>query len=157
MALQKQPPFEPSDPTKTIELWAPGSLLSQRYRIEREIGRGGFGTVYLAHDEELHNKPVVIKIRDEKSSASDAWRERKFREECEALSRIDHPGVVGILDQGQTPEGKLFLVMQFVDGITLRQALKDGPLPFARVAELTNQIAQALGAAHDRGVCHRDL
>jgi serine/threonine protein kinase len=157
VAIQQPSRQASSDPTETLELLGPGSLLSQRYRIDREIGHGGFGSVYLARDEQLHNKPVVIKIRHEKTSSADAWREKKFREECKALARIDHPGVVGVLDQGQTPEGKLFLVMQYVDGMTLRQALKEGPLGFARVAELTSQIAEALGAAHDRGVCHRDL
>src|SRR6266849_6707360 len=101
MATRQQSPSDSSDPTKTVELLGPGSLLSQRYRIEREIGQGGFGTVYLAHDQQLHNKPVVIKVRHEKTSASEAWREKKFREECEALARIDHPGVVRIFDQGQ--------------------------------------------------------
>src|SRR5262249_52981898 len=94
-----------TDSTGTLDFMAPGTLLSQRYRIEREIGHGGFGTVYLAHDEQLHDKRIVIKIGHEKAGAGDTWRVKKFQEECEALSRIDHPGVVGVLDQGRTSEG----------------------------------------------------
>jgi class 3 adenylate cyclase/predicted Ser/Thr protein kinase len=143
-------------PTVVMEPFGPGRLLGNRYRIARQIGKGGFGLVYFAHDEQLHQKPVVVKVLDE-SEGRDAWRESKFRKESEALARIDHPGVVGVLDQGATPEGKLFIVMQFVDGVTLRSALSAGPMQLSRATSLIRQTAEALTAAHDQGVCHRDL
>jgi serine/threonine-protein kinase len=142
--------------TEVMEPFAPGSLLGNRYRIASQIGKGGFGLVYLAHDEQLHQRPVVVKMLDDKEGR-DAWRESKFRKESEALARIDHPGVVGVLDQGVTPEGKLFLAMQFVEGVTLRSAMTSGPMDLSRAASIARQTAEALTAAHDQGVYHRDL
>jgi len=152
-----EPQQDPADkPTDLLKPLGPGCVLSNRYRIERPIGKGGFGVVYLAHDLQLHEKPVVVKLLEERGQ-NDDWLHGKFRKECEALARINHPGVVGVLDQGTTAGGNLFLVMQYVDGVTLRSALKTGPLDLARVASLLYQTADALNAAHDEGVCHRDL
>ena len=134
-----------------------GAKVKDRYRIVKELGRGSFGVVYLARDEQLHSRPVVVKILLEQSSARSAWIARKFREEREALARLDHPGVVGVLDCGEMPDGKPFLVMQFVDGVTLRSVLADQPMAFERAARIVRQISQALTAAHDRGIYHRDL
>jgi serine/threonine protein kinase len=131
--------------------------VKDRYRIERELGRGGFGIVYLARDELLHSRPVVVKVLRERSPGQSEWFSKKFREEREALARLDHPGIVGVLDSGEMPDGKPFLVMQFVDGVTLRSVLRNGPLPLERTAQIVRRIAQALNAAHDRGVYHRDL
>ncbi len=135
---------------------APGRLLKDRYLLEKELGRGGMGVVYLARDQQLLSKPVVVKVLLEES-ASDPWLQQKFHQEAEALARIDHPGVVGILDFGATPEGRPFLVMQFVEGVTLRSVIRPGGLEFRRVADLLRQAGQALGAAHEKGIWHRDL
>ena len=133
-----------------------GVQIKDRYRIERELGRGGFGAVYLARDEQLSSRPVVIKVLLDRTGESE-WFLKKFREEREALARIDHPGVVGVLDAGEMPDGKPFLVMQFVDGQTLRAALKKEEFSLPRIAHIVRKVGQALGAAHDRGVYHRDL
>src|SRR5689334_7465593 len=85
----------------------PGSVLQGRYEIQKELGRGGFGVVFLSKDRQLLSKAVVIKVLLGEGSR-DAWRLKKFRQEIEALARIDHPGVVGILDAGETPEGLPF-------------------------------------------------
>ena len=149
--------------TQTAGPAYPGSLhagqrIKDRYVIQRELGRGGFGAVYLAHDEELDSRRVVVKVLLDKGAEKDEWVLRKFQEEKQALARIEHPGVVGILDAGALPDGTPFLVMQFVDGVTLRSAMRAGqPLAFDRVASLLLQVGQALSAAHDRGVLHRDL
>src|SRR5262245_9513599 len=90
----------------------PGLKLKGRYVIEKELGRGGIGVVYLAHDEQLHSRPVVIKVLLDQSAESE-WFQKHFRGEIEALVRIDHPGVVGALDAGEMPDGKPFLVMQY--------------------------------------------
>lgn len=127
-----------------------------RYEIERPLGRGGMSAVYLARDHQLLAKRVVIKVLLEEMS-DDAWMRQKFFQEMEALARIDHPGVVGVLDTGQTPEGKQFLVMQYIEGQTLRSAIQGGGMSVAAAGNLIRQIGQALGAAHEAGVWHRDL
>ena len=132
------------------------SLLDQRYRLERLIGRGGFGIVYLARDERLHNKPVVVKFLIGETRR-DEWFRKKFRDEIEALSRLDHPGIVGILDAGQTPAGTPYLVMQYVEGVTLRSLIMPGGLDLPTTAYIVQDIGRALAAAHSRGVFHRDL
>src|SRR3954447_16068484 len=131
-------------------------VFKDRYEIERPLGRGGMSAVYLAKDRQLLSKRVVVKVLLEEMD-EDAWVRQKFLQEMEALARIDHPGVVGVLDTGQTPDGKQFLVMQYVEGQTLRGVIQPGGIPLAKAASLIRQIAQALGAAHDVGVWHRDL
>lgn len=133
-----------------------GLRLKDRYVIEKELGRGGIGVVYLARDEQLHSRPVVIKVLLDQTADSD-WFQKKFRSELEALVRIDHPGVVGALDAGQMPDGKPFLVMQFVPGATLRALMKGKLLEFPVVADIVRQVGAALSAAHEAGVHHRDL
>ena len=117
-----------------------------RYRIEKELGRGGFGVVYLARDQQLLSKPVVIKVLQEET-APDPYFHKKFRQEIEALARIDHPGVVGVLDVGESPEGKPFLVMQFVEGATLRSLISTQGMEPRQVARILRQVGEALNAA----------
>ena len=133
-----------------------GSILNERYLIEKEIGRGGVGIVYLARDKQLLSKPVVVKVLQEASNRS-PWLKRKFRQEIEALARIDHPGVVGILDAGEISDGQPYLVMQYVDGQVLRSLMSPRGLNPDRVARIIRQASHALSAAHDKGVYHRDL
>jgi len=133
-----------------------GTTLDSRYSIEMQIGQGGVGIVYLARDQKLHDKPVVIKILHEKS-LQDSWVVQKFQQEKEALARVDHPGVVGILDTGELPDGKPYLVMQYIDGVTLRSQIKPEGMSLDRAAEIIRQTGRALSAAHDRGIFHRDL
>jgi serine/threonine protein kinase len=130
--------------------------LDSRYFIQKELGQGGVGAVYLAQDRKLHDKPVVIKVLLEKS-LQNSWVVQKFQQEKEALARVDHPGVVGVLDTGELPDGKPYLVMQFIDGVTLRSQIKPEGIPLERAAELLKQIGRALKAAHDKGIFHRDL
>jgi serine/threonine protein kinase len=133
-----------------------GKLVEERYLIEDELGRGGVGVVYLARDRKLHDKRVVIKILLDQSFHN-SWVVQKFQQEKEALARVDHPGVVVILDTGELPDGKPYLVMQFIDGVTLRSQIKPEGMPLARAAEIIKQIGRALSAAHERGIFHRDL
>jgi serine/threonine protein kinase len=133
-----------------------GVTLDNRYSIQKELGQGGVGIVYLAHDRKLHDKPVVIKVLLEKS-LQNSWVVQKFQQEKEALARVDHPGVVGILDTGELPDGKPYLVMQFIDGVALRSQIKPEGISLERAGELMKQIGRALSAAHDKGIFHRDL
>ena len=140
-----------------------GTLLKDRYLIEGELGRGGIGVVYLARDTKLHRRRVVIKVllETDERSLHTPWLKKKFEQEVEALVRIDHPGVVGVLDVGEMPDGKPFFVMQFVEGVTLRAVMERdlpaGKLDFARLAHIVRQIGLALTAAHEKGIVHRDL
>ncbi len=136
-----------------------GQLLNGRYKIEKELKRGGFGSVYLARDQQLHSRPVVVKVLLEEAFQHNQHDRivSKFRQEAEALSRIDHPGIVGIIDVGELADGKPFLVMQYVDGVTLRSVITPEGMNFERAAALLKQIGRALAAAHDKGILHRDL
>jgi tRNA A-37 threonylcarbamoyl transferase component Bud32 len=142
---------------------AAGTLLGGRYAVERELGRGGVGEVYLARDRKLLNAPVVVKVMREqlRDHSHRAWFEKKFQQEIAALSRIDHPGVVRALDVGELPDGRAYFVMQYVSGVSLRSVLASdearGGMEFARAAYLLRQMGQALTAAHRQGVFHRDL
>jgi eukaryotic-like serine/threonine-protein kinase len=127
-----------------------------RYVLVRELGRGGFGITYLARDLQLSSRNVVVKYL-RKDRADDAWSLKKFRVEMEALARIDHPGVVNVIDCGQLTDGTPFLVMQYVQGDQLRKLIPRAGMPLARAAEIVRQIGRALSATHHVGVCHRDL
>ena len=153
-----EPLSESARPSYSQNLYV-GLTLKERYVIEKEIGRGGIGVVLLARDQQLHFKRVVIKVLIDEYGDSDMsnWIQRKFQQEIEALTLIDHPGVVGALDSGVMPNGKPYLVMQYVEGETLRSVLHNGPMELSRVARVIKQIGQALSAAHDKGVYHRDL
>lgn len=133
-----------------------GSTLNNRYLIERELKRGGFGIVYIARDLQLHSRPVVIKVLLE-ASYHNEYVVQKFHQEVEALSRIDHPGVVGIIDSGELADAKPFIVMQYVDGLTLRSVIKPEGIALERCAEIIRQMGRALTAAHEKGIFHRDL
>lgn len=135
-----------------------GVLLKDRYMIEGELGRGGIGVVYLARDTQLMNRRVVVKVllEDSGNSLNNPWFKKKFEQEIEALIRLDHPGIVGVLDVGTMPDGKEFFVMQYVEGSPLRKMVK-GQMNFAQVARIVRQVGQALTSAHDKGIVHRDL
>jgi tRNA A-37 threonylcarbamoyl transferase component Bud32 len=143
-------------PTQTQTFVQAGSLLKDRYLIVRELSSGGFGKVFLAQDRQLHNRPVVVKIQLD-CAIDDPWFEKKFNEELRALALIDHPGVVGALDSARTPDGRPFLVMQYVEGHPLRSVICADGLPLDRAANIIRQIGQALGAAHNKNIWHRDL
>lgn len=138
---------------------SPGMVLGGRYLIEKELGRGGIGIVYLARDQRIHGRPVVIKLLLEELAGHDskAWFEKKFKEEIKALSRITHPGVVRVLDMGELADGRSYLVMQHISGESLRDHIGPQGMELRRVARLVRQVGQALTGAHEQGVLHRDL
>ncbi|MBN8733642.1 MAG: serine/threonine protein kinase [Acidobacteria bacterium] len=131
-------------------------LLKNRYAVDRELGRGGMSVVYLAHDRKLLNKPVVVKVLLEKQTQNE-WVRKKFMQEMEALARIDHPGIINVLDYGDLPNGTQYLVMQYIEGKTLRDSIPQGGMEMSRASNLIRQVGQALAAAHEKGVWHRDL
>jgi serine/threonine protein kinase len=133
--------------------------LNGRYEIEKELGRGGLGLVYLARDTHLQSRPVVIKtlLETRAGTFDDSWPRKKFDEEIMALVRIKHPGVVGIYDMGLMPDGKPFFVMPYVAGESLRSAMHGREMELKRAAHIIRQLSSALSAAHEMGVIHRDL
>jgi serine/threonine protein kinase len=151
-----------ADPVSALAALSPapdpliGQTLKARYTIQRMLGCGGVGAVYRATDLDVHNRPVVVKVLLE-SSSNHEWLVRKFQHESEALSLIDHPGVVKVLDRGVTSDGRPFFVMEYIKGTSLRQRAAQGDLSLREVGAIVRQIGQALGAAHDTGVVHRDL
>lgn len=132
-----------------------GAVFQNRYKIIKELGRGGIGVVYLAEDLQVMSKPVVVKVLIDEQA--DDWLKSKFRQEVEALARINHPNVVSILDTGETVDKKPFLVMQFIEGVNLRSIITEKGLELEKVANILQQLGSALRATHDRGIYHRDL
>jgi len=125
------------------------------YRVQRCIGRGGMGEVYLAQDERLE-RPVALKVLAPELVEDSAFRERLLRESRLAAS-LDHPNVVPVYEAG-ADDGRLFIAMRLVDGPDLRRVLRrDGALDLARALHLADQVAGALDAAHRRGLVHRDV
>ncbi len=135
---------------------ARGTSVSDRYVVERELGRGGNGIVYLARDQQLHGRLVVVKVLLE-NQQSEPLAQRMFESESEALARISHPGVVKVLDRGRLLSGQSYFVMEYVRGETLRAVMQRRKLSLAEVSGVVSQIGRALSAAHREGVYHRDL
>lgn len=133
-----------------------GQILNGRYLVQNELKRGGMGVVYLALDQQLHSRQVVVKVLLDEAFQSE-YVVQKFRQEVEALSRIDHPGIVGIIDAGELQNGRPFIIMQYVEGVTLRSVMSPEGMNLERTAELLKQMGRALAAAHSRGILHRDL
>jgi len=130
-----------------------------RYRIDRLIGAGSMGNVYLGHDADL-DRPVAVKtLRDLALDAE--MREvflSRFQNEARAAARLQHPNIVQIFDVGDDPKVGPYLVFEYVHGHTLKQALKKrGPLSRDELLDLAQQVADALATAHIAGVIHRDL
>ena len=124
------------------------------YEITGAIGAGGMGEVYRARDTRL-DRTVAIKVLPASLSADPSLRQR-FEREARAISSLDHPHICGLFDVG-TADGRDYLVMQYLEGVTLASRLERGPLPVGDALKIAAQIADALAAAHRRGIIHRDL
>lgn len=133
-----------------------GQLLNDRYRLRKVIARGAMGSVYLADQLPL-DRPVAVKILDLPSEQDDPEKVRtRFLREASTLARMEHPNTVRIYDFGYW-NGTPFLVMEFVDGFSLRRLQSNGPIPAVRVVDIASQICAALREAHGMGIIHRDL
>lgn len=157
------PSSGPDDATRTGErrphsdaiVLGPGAILEQRYRLEERIGRGGMGEVWRGTHLVL-GRAIAIKLLIPDPRAESTRADRMLRE-ARLVGRIAHPHVVEILDTGETPSGLPFLVMALVDGAPLSSQLRRGALRPEHALAITEQLADALQAAHEVGVLHRDL
>ena len=132
-----------------------GLLVDDRYRIQARLARGGMATVYVAHDERL-DRPVALKVMHPHLAESADFVAR-FRREARASARIVSPGVVSVFDQGVI-HGQGFLVMELIDGTNLRALLQaQGAFTVSQSLQYTQDILEALRAAHRVGVIHRDI
>ncbi|HBP19537.1 MAG TPA: hypothetical protein DEA08_17325, partial [Planctomycetes bacterium] len=122
------------------------------YEVERELGRGGMGAVYLARDPRL-GREVAVKVL---TQATRARSRERFAREAEALARLDHPHVVKIHHQG-TERGQPYLVLDYVAGESLAERLKRGPLPAREAVELMVRLTRGVAHAHQQGILHRDI
>jgi serine/threonine protein kinase len=132
---------------------SPGTRLGP-YEVIGPLGAGGMGEVYRARDTRL-GREVAIKVLPEQLSA-DAGRLRRFEKESRAASSLNHPNIVTIYEVGQS-DSTSFIVMELVDGKTLREVLVGGALPVRKLLDIAIQIAEGLAKAHSAGIVHRDL
>jgi len=126
-----------------------------RYVIQRKLGRGGFGVVYLAHDEQL-NRPVAIKVPHAKLIAAPEDAEA-YLAEARTVASLDHPGIVPVHDVGSTINCRCYIVTKYVPGTDLATKLKQERLAYRKAAELVATVADALHYAHKQGLVHRDV
>jgi len=133
-----------------------GQTLAGKYLVEQLIKRGGMGAVYRGKHV-MMDKTVAIKVLRQSLAGDDAVVAR-FSREAKAASRISHPHAVSVTDFGEAENGVVFLVMEYLDGRTLKDIIRtEGPMPLGRTVEIVRQVSGALDAAHKEGVIHRDL
>ena len=141
---------------KEIDVHLAASL-SRRFRLVRQLGQGGMGAVYLAEQIAVGNRPVALKVLSRKLLDDPDFLLR-FQNEAASTGRIHHPNVVTIYESSQADDGTPYIAMEFLEGESLRQTLaRRGALPVHEVAEILQQTARGLNAAHKLGIIHRDL
>jgi serine/threonine-protein kinase len=148
------PPAPPRPLTTVLE---PGQVLAQRYRVQRLLGKGGMGAVYLADDEVL-SELVALKVISSAFAADEAAMVARFRREAAAARKVSSPAVIRIHDLGEARPGLLYLSMEYFAGRTLAEVIAQrGLVPLDDARDILKQIAGGLEAAHQAGVIHRDL
>jgi serine/threonine-protein kinase len=144
---------KPRNPNELL----PGDTLAGRYKIQRLLGRGGMGAVYLAHDEVL-GELVALKLISAAWASDEKALVDRFKREAAAARKVSSPNVVRIHDLGEARPGVLYLSMEYVPGKTLADVIAArGLVPISECKDILLQICAGLGAAHDAGVIHRDL
>ena len=133
-----------------------GSIIAERYHVLKKLGEGGMGQVYLAEHVKMGRKSAVKVMNP--GMVNDADAISRFNREAANASRINHPNVAGIYDFGETPEGLIYLAMEFIEGESLTSLVeRNGALPPLRAANIAKQAADGLQVAHEMGIVHRDL
>jgi len=145
----------PAPPTEEERI-KPGTELAERYRVERTLGRGGMGVVYLAEHMGV-GRQVAVKVLTHDWSRHEVVAKR-FKEEARAANAANHPNIVEVYDAGRLADGRLYMAMEYLTGRSLYEAIcDDGPLSPVRACEVIGAVADAIGAAHHVGIVHRDL
>ncbi|HSK71197.1 MAG TPA: protein kinase [Pyrinomonadaceae bacterium] len=152
----------PNDQTETKFVLPGSQLLAGRYWLEKRLGRGAMGQVYLANDKNLGTRKVAVKTVRQDILNSDDLQEgeaiARFEREAMSAASIRHPHTVDVTDFGKTQDGVFYLVMEYVEGETLHRLLRrEGTLNVKRAVNLLKQIAEGVEAAHEAGILHRDL
>jgi len=132
-----------------------GTSIDGRFTITELIARGGMGSVYRAYQPSI-DRHIAVKVLHPNISADETMLRRFFRE-AKAISSLHHHNIVQIFDFGQSQEGLLYMVMEFLDGPVLHDVINRGPVPPLRTVNILSQVCDALSAAHGRGIIHRDL
>src|SRR5258708_7868476 len=146
----ERPSTRPGGPESLV-----GVVLSGRYHIKKLIGEGGMGAVYQAEHTHMRKRFAVKVLHPEMSRLPEVVA--RFEREAMAAAHIEHPNVAGATDFGKLEDGSFFLVLEYVEGKSLRDAISEGRLEFGRVLHVARQIASALARAHALGIVHRDL
>ncbi|MGA2252091.1 protein kinase domain-containing protein [Terracidiphilus sp.] len=133
-----------------------GKLLDDRFRVGPILARGGFALVADGHDESQGNLRCAIKVFYH-DAVDREWIGHRFRHEVRALEQLNHPNVVRIYGSGVAPNGSFYLVMEFIEGTTLRAVIDQGPIPPRQIARYLRQAGSALDAVHRCGIYHRDV
>ena len=131
----------------------PGTRIGP-YLISDLLGAGGMGDVYRAHDERLR-RDVAVKLMSEEGSG-DAARMRQMQQEARAASQLSHPNILAVFDVGTHGE-RMYVVTELLEGESLREVVRRGPVPWRRALGLAVQLAEGLAVAHERGIIHRDI
>ncbi len=132
---------------------SPGTKLG-RYEIRSQIGAGGMGEVYLAHDTQL-DRTVALKILPENVGA-DRSRLQRFVQEAKSASALNHPNILTVYEIGQT-DSTHFIATEYIEGETLRHHLSDARMTLSEVLDICIQVTNALATAHKAGIIHRDM
>ena len=144
-----------NDPPSGAAHVAPGSIIAERYRVEGVLGEGGMGIVYLAEHVHIRKRVAIKVLLPRWTSAPDVVA--RFEREAVAAGAIAHPNVAAATDFGRLADGSFFLVLEYLEGRTLRDDLAAGAIAPARALEIARGIALGVGAAHASGIVHRDL
>ncbi|HLH24564.1 MAG TPA: protein kinase, partial [Chloroflexota bacterium] len=131
-----------------------GEIVQGRYAVGEQLGEGGDATIYRAEDLRL-GRDVALKFLRRELRADPTFVAR-FEREARSAARLDHPHIIPVYEYGEAA-GTYYLVMQYLPGGDLRARLRDGPLPVATAVRLAAEVAEALGAAHAKGIVHRDV
>ena len=135
-----------------------GELFAGRYVIERMLGRGGMGEVYAAVQKALGRRVAVKILKPPESIEDDPMFESRFLREAEAAARLTHPNTITVFDFGQTDDGVLYIVMEYLEGNDVRTVLRhEGQMAPLRAIHVAKQVCKSLREAHRKGIVHRDL
>ncbi|MCA9514937.1 MAG: serine/threonine protein kinase, partial [Myxococcales bacterium] len=133
-----------------------GQTIASQFRVDKKLGSGGMGSVYLAEQLGM-DRHVVVKVMHPELTAGSPTAVERFKREARAVAQLNHPNIVQVYVFGQTESGQMYIAMEFIEGWTLTEELERGALPQARALLILDQVCSALVEAHGTGMVHRDL